>query len=79
MRRLHKKGNKYACINVFNGKVEYMFKNDVLESLRLGLHEIQTATEVAIILLRIDDVIAAKTTKHSPGTKGNQEEDLDEY
>lgn len=79
MRRLHKKGNKYAGINVFNGKVEYMFKNDVLEPLRLGLHEIQTATEAATMILSIDCVIAAKTTKSSPRTKGGLGEDLDDY
>ena len=60
MRRLHKKGNKYAGINVHNGKVEDMLKNNVIEPLRLGLHEIRTATEAATMILRIDDVIAAK-------------------
>jgi len=61
MKRLHKKGNKYAGINVFNGKVEDMLKNDVIEPLRLGSHEIQTATEAATMILRIDDVIASKS------------------
>jgi len=66
MRRLHKKGNKYAGINVFNGKVEDMFKNDVIEPLRLGSHEIQTATEAATMILRIDDVIASKSSGGGP-------------
>jgi thermosome len=79
MRRLHKKGNKYAGINVFNGKVEDMLKNDVIEPLRLGIHEIQTATEAATIILRIDDVIASKSTKSMPGPSGGRGEDLDEY
>jgi len=79
MRRLHKKGNKYAGINVFNGKVEDMFKNDVIEPLRLGIHEIQTATEAATMILRIDDVIASKSTKSMPGPSGGGGEDLDEY
>ena len=61
MKRLHKKGNKYIGINVFNGKVEDMLKNDVIEPLRLGSHEIQTATEAATMILRIDDVIASKS------------------
>ena len=66
MRRLHKKGNKYAGVNVLNGKVEDMFKNDVIEPLRLGSHEIQTATEAATMILRIDDVIASKSGGGAP-------------
>jgi chaperonin GroEL (HSP60 family) len=79
MRRLHKKGNKYAGVNVFNGKVEDMLKNDVIEPLRLGTHEIQTATEAATMILRIDDVIASKSTKPTLGPPGNMGGDMDEY
>jgi len=79
MRRLHKKGNKNAGINVLNGKVEDMFKNDVIEPLRLGYHEIQTATETSIMILRIDDVIASKNTKSMPGPSGGGGGDYDEY
>ena len=79
MRRLHKKGNKYAGVNVFNGKVEDMLKNNVIEPLRLGTHEIQTATEAATMILRIDDVIASKSTKLPPGPPGNMGGDMDEY
>ena len=81
MRRLHKKGNKYAGINVYNGKVEDMLKNNVIEPLRLGLHEIQTATEAATMILRIDDVIASKTTKSPPMPHGGMGGggDFDDY
>ena len=60
MRRNHKKGNKYAGIDVFNGKVSDMFKNNVIEPLRVSVQEIQAATEAANLILRIDDVIASK-------------------
>jgi len=79
MRRLHKKGNKYAGINVFNGKVEDMLKNDVIEPLRLGIHEIQTATEAATMILRIDDIIASKSSKSTPGSTPGAGEDMDDY
>lgn len=79
MRRLHKKGNKYAGINVHNGKVEDMLKNDVIEPLRLGHHEIQTATEAATMILRIDDVIASKSTRSMPNQPGNMGGNMDEY
>jgi thermosome len=80
MKRMHKKGNKYAGINVFNGKVEDMLKNDVIEPLRLGAHEIQTATEAATMILRIDDVIASKssggTSSGMPGGMGGMPPDM---
>lgn len=79
MRRLHKKGNKYAGINVFNGKVEDMFKNDVIEPLRLGSHEIQTATEAATMILRIDDVIASKSSKSTSPRTPSVDEDMGDY
>lgn len=33
IQRAHKQGNKYAGINVFTGKVDYMLKNNVIEPL----------------------------------------------
>lgn len=61
MRRTHKKGNKYAGIDVFNGKVSDMLKNNVIEPLRISVQEVQASTEAATMILRIDDVIASKS------------------
>ena len=60
IRREHKKGNKYAGVDVMNGKVANMLKNKVIEPLKVSLHEIQAASEAATMILRIDDVIASK-------------------
>jgi len=60
IRNSHKKGKKYAGINVFNGKVEDMFKNNVIEPLRVSKQEIEASSEAANMILRIDDVIASK-------------------
>ena len=83
LRRAHKKGKKYAGINVNKGKVEDMLKNNVIEPLRLGVQEIETASEAAIMILRIDDVIAAKsggmTPPGPPGAGGPGGGDFDEY
>ncbi len=68
MRRLHKKGNKYAGINVFTGKVDDMLKNNVIEPLRVSIQEIQASSEAATMILRIDDVIASKSTGGLPPT-----------
>jgi len=61
MRRVHKKGNRYAGVDVFNGKVTDMFKNNVIEPLRVSVQEVQASTEAATLILRIDDVIASKS------------------
>jgi thermosome len=60
VRSQHKKGNIHAGINVLGGKVDDMFKNKVLEPLRVSLQEIEASTEAANMILRIDDVIASK-------------------
>ncbi len=69
LRRAHKKGEKYAGVNVFTGKVEDMTKNFVIEPLRVGTQSITSATEAATMILRIDDVIASKSGG-APGGKG---------
>src|SRR2546427_1367448 len=61
LRKEHKKGNKNAAINVFTGKVEDARKNNVIEPIRVGLQAVSSATDAAVMILRIDDVIAAKT------------------
>jgi thermosome len=66
MRRTHKKGNKYAGIDVFNGKVSDMLKNNVIEPLRISVQEVQASTEAATLILRIDDVIASKSGGGGP-------------
>ncbi|HIP58313.1 MAG TPA: thermosome subunit, partial [Archaeoglobus profundus] len=60
LRSSHEKGNKYMGINIDTGKVEDMKEKGVLEPLRVKKHAIESATEVAVMILRIDDVIAAK-------------------
>ena len=60
MRRVHKKGDKNAGVDVFNGKVVDMIKNNVIEPLRVSVQEIQASTEAATMILRIDDIIASK-------------------
>ncbi|NLX47411.1 MAG: thermosome subunit [Euryarchaeota archaeon] len=60
MRRSHKAGKKHAGVNVFTGQVEDMLANDVVEPFRVGKQAISSATDAAVMVLRIDDVIASK-------------------
>jgi thermosome len=47
-------------IDIFNGTVKDMVKMNVIEPIRVKTQAIASATEVANMILRIDDVIAAK-------------------
>jgi len=70
MRKSHKAGKKHAGVNVFTGEVEDMLANDVIEPFRVGKQAISSATDAAIMILRIDDVIASK------GTPGMSSKDM---
>ena len=59
----HQKGNKYAGVDVLEGKISNMFEKKVIEPLRVKKQAIESATEAATMILRIDDVIAAKKTE----------------
>jgi len=77
MRSQHEKGNKRAGLNVYTGKIEDMFENDVVEPLRIKTQAINAATEAAIMILRIDDVIAssgAGKAAPGPGAGGDMED-----
>lgn len=59
LRSQHEKGKKDHGLNVFEGKVVDMWKSGVIEPLRVKTQAISSATETAIMILRIDDVLAA--------------------
>ncbi|MBM4248758.1 MAG: thermosome subunit [Euryarchaeota archaeon] len=61
LRKAHKAGRRNAGVNVFTGKIVDMREENVVEPLRLGKQAIQSAAEAASMVLRIDDVIAAKS------------------
>lgn len=60
LRKAHLDGKKHAGINVHTGKIIDMRKQNVVEPLRVSTQAIQSATETAIMILRIDDIIASK-------------------
>ncbi len=61
MRSQHEKGNKTAGLNVFSGKVVDMWKEGVVEPLRVKTQAISSGTEAATMILRIDDVLSSKS------------------
>jgi len=70
LRKEHKKGGKTAGVDVFTGKITDMKKNKVIEPIRVGTQAISSATDAAVMILRIDDVIAAKSGGGRPGGPG---------
>ena len=65
------KGDKWTGIDVLKGKVIDMKSSDILEPLAVKNQIISSATEVACMILRIDDVIAtAKSAGPPPGGEG---------
>jgi len=63
-----KKAGRNFGVNVLQNKVSDMLDAKVIEPLRVKTQAIQSATEVASMILRIDDVIASKKT--SPAEMG---------
>lgn len=68
LRAAHEKGGKNAGVDINTGKAVDMLKLGVIEPLKVKTQVIKSATEVANMVLRIDDVIAAK------GALGGEEE-----
>ncbi|QYZ79524.1 thermosome subunit [Methanofollis formosanus] len=67
LRAAHEKGQKTAGLDVYTGKADDMEAKGVVEPLRVKTQAISSAAEAAVMILRIDDVIAsAKSAGPSP-------------
>ncbi len=69
----HDAGEIHAGINLFTNKVESSLDAKIIEPYKIKSQAINSATEVATMILRIDDVIA------STGKKGNMKETGENY
>ena len=59
--------NKWFGVSVQDGKVADMLKERVVEPLRVKQQAIKSSTEVACMILRIDDVVSSKGGKEPAG------------
>ncbi len=73
LRSRHEKGEKWAGVDVFEGKVADMWEKGVIEPRKVKAQAIKSATEAAIMILRIDDVIAAVKKEGGEKSKGPEE------
>jgi len=82
MRAAHeKRGGSAMGVNVFEGGVADMLEKGVVEPMVVKLQAVKSGVEVASMILRIDDVVAAKSTAAGgpggPGGKTPSPPDMD--
>jgi len=63
LRTKHEKGEKWAGVDVLEGKIKDMRNLEVYEPLAVKKQTIKSATEAASMILRVDDVIASGKMK----------------
>jgi len=64
LKSLHDKGKKWAGVNVYEGAYLDSFKEGIIEPLLVKSQAIKSASDVAIMILRIDDIIIAGINKN---------------
>jgi thermosome len=66
LRVRHEKGEKWAGVDVFEGKIKDMRNLEIYEPLAVKRQTIKSATEAATMIVRVDDVIASGKMKAPP-------------
>jgi archaeal chaperonin len=79
LRSAHDRKEKWAGINVFTGKVMDAWKQGVIEPLKIKTQAVSSAAEVAVMILRIDDVIAGGTSEKMQGNPQGGMPPMGEY
>lgn len=65
----HDSGEKNAGLNLFNNRIENVLEARIIEPLKIKTQAINSASEVAIMILRIDDVIASGSGSKMPKSR----------
>ncbi len=63
----HDAGEKHAGLNLFTNRVENALEARIIEPYKIKTQAISSASDVAIMILRIDDVIASSGEKRGMG------------
>jgi len=66
----HKDGKIHSGLDVYTGDVVDMWERGIVEPLRVKTQAISAAAEAAVMILRIDDVIASRGNPMPPGGGG---------
>lgn len=67
LRKAHTDGAKYAGLNVYTGEIIDMLEAGVIEPQRVKTQAIKSATETAMLLVRVDDMMV--TQSGQPGAQ----------
>lgn len=68
LKSAHDKGQTYAGIDIVTGKVTNTYNKGVIEPVKVKKQALKSASETAMMILKIDDVIAS--SKSSAGPRG---------
>ncbi|MGB9729253.1 MAG: thermosome subunit alpha [Thermoprotei archaeon] len=80
LRALHAKGETAYGVDALKGKIDDMVKLNILDPMNVKAQAIKAATEAAIMILRIDDIIAASPKKEEKKEKeGEMGKGMGEY
>jgi len=63
LKKAHANGKKSAGLNVYTGDVVDMYKENVFEPLRSKRQSIQSASETAALLIRVDDMMITQNKR----------------
>ena len=66
LRKAHSEGKSHFGVNVYEGGVADMNEGQVFEPSRVVEQAIQSASETAVMILRIDDVISSRGSMPAP-------------
>jgi thermosome len=62
LKAAHAKGDKYAGIDVYTGKIVDMYEAGVIEPARVKRQAVQSGAEAACLLIRVDDMMITQGT-----------------
>ena len=62
----HDGGEKFAGVDVFTGSIINSWKEGIIEPLKIKTQAVKSASEVAELILRIDDVISCSSSSKGP-------------
>ncbi|MEM2878186.1 MAG: thermosome subunit beta [Candidatus Hadarchaeales archaeon] len=80
LRAKHEKQNgKWMGVNVLNGEITDMKINKVVEPLRVKTQAIKSASDASIMILRIDDVIAATKKSEPKGPPSGEKSESEDF
>jgi len=77
LKRRHEGGSVNDGLNLFNNKIEDTIISGIVEPMKVKTQAIQSASEVAMMILRIDDVLISKGNASANVQSQNQYEGMD--